>query len=412
MEKIKLDTNQDAILIGHADSITALQLLTLPTGTGAGGAIRKEDWEATTNAHLIDVPGTAVHSVDQIKIQDIDLDGREDLAIVIDSDSFITFSTSGTTLTIEWSMSALDVASSIEFADIDGDGSPDMVLGGGEDIRIAWGPDPPAAKADPILDLANWQPNAQRLPHDLSGVVPSGYSIEEILVHDWNNDGYADILVVASNTAGDTIRKVIEVTKTEADARDLTGATETDIQLSDESGLEILDIKKLDVNNDGAEDVILTYEDGTSAVILSKIEARTDLSSLSDSTTGVIEELKDDLNPSVIQIEGGSASTDGAWKRIETDVGGDVTQWGYGQIVDCTTKICAGRDNVLDSSHPNYVDPSNSITVGSAVDPTDPSVSDHGPPCALPGSDVVPVTSELLSFDPTTPLKTLTHVQG
>ena len=75
-------------------------------------------------------------------------------------------------------------------------------------------------------------------------------------------------------------------------------------------------------------DLILTYEDGSSAVILSKIEARTDLAGLSDSTTGVINELKDDLNPSVIQTEGGSASTDGAWKRIETDVGGDVTQWG------------------------------------------------------------------------------------
>jgi hypothetical protein len=77
-----------------------------------------------------------------------------------------------------------------------------------------------------------------------------------------------------------------------------------------------------------AMDLILRYEDGTSATILSQITARTDLSSLSDSSTGIIEELKEDLNPSVLQTEGGTVSTDGAWKRIETDVGGDVTQWG------------------------------------------------------------------------------------
>ena len=120
----------------------------------------------------------------------------------------------------------------------------------------------------------------------------------------------------------------MEVKKTQADARELTGATETDIQLSDESGLEVTAIKKLDLNNDGALDLVLTYEDGSSSTILSTIQARTDISSLSDSTTGMIEDLKEDMNPSVLQTEGGSVSTDGAWKKIETDVGGDVTQWG------------------------------------------------------------------------------------
>ena len=75
-------------------------------------------------------------------------------------------------------------------------------------------------------------------------------------------------------------------------------------------------------------DLILRFEGGSSSIILSEIAPRTDLSSLTDSSTGIINELKDDLNPSVIQTEGGTVSTDGAWKRIETDVGGDVTQWG------------------------------------------------------------------------------------
>jgi hypothetical protein len=253
MEKIELTTGT-AVLIGYPDNVTPLQILSLPTGTGAGGAILKADWEGVTNAaNLVQVPNMGSHSVNQIKIEDVDGDGQEEALVVYDDSSFILFSTSGTTFTEEMSTAGPDGAFSIEVFDLDGDGSPELILGGGEDIRILWGPDPPAAKADPILNLADWQPSIQRLPYDLSGAVPSGYSIEEILVFDTNDNGYGDVVIVASNSAGDTIRKVIKVTKTEAEARDLTGAIEEDLELTGEAGNEVMDILKIDVNNDGGE---------------------------------------------------------------------------------------------------------------------------------------------------------------
>ena len=87
-------------------------------------------------------------------------------------------------------------------------------------------------------------------------------------------------------------------------------------------------------------DLLLTYEDGTTGTILSTIGARTDLSSLSDPSTGMISDIEEDLNPSVIQTEGGSVSTDGAWKEIETNVGGDVTQWGCAQLLRSRLSPC------------------------------------------------------------------------
>jgi hypothetical protein len=251
METIRLDNGNDAIILGYPDSTTELQLLTLPTGTGAGGAILEADWAGVSSVDLINIPNMAAHSINQIKIFDVDLDGKSEALVVYDDSSFILFSTSGTTLTEEMWTSGPGGASSIEAFDVDADGSTDFVVSFGEEIRIVWGPDPPAAKADPILDLADWKPSMQRPPYDLSGAVPSGYSIEEILVFDTNDNGYGDVLIVASNAAGDTIRKVIKVTKTEAEARDLTGAIEEDIELAGESGLEVLDIIKMDLNNDG-----------------------------------------------------------------------------------------------------------------------------------------------------------------
>ena len=242
------------MLVGYPDAVTALQVLTLPTGSGAGGAILKEDWAAITTSNLLDVSGTAVHSVDQIKVGKVDDGDTEEALVVIDGGSFIMFSTSGTTLTNELSMTLAGGLSSVEIEDVDGDGSRDLVLGGGTTLRILWGPDPPEAQADSVPTLGDWQPAFDRLPYDLTGAVPAGYSIEEILVHDFlENDGYADVIVVAIDASGNTIRKVLKVTETEAEARDLSTATETDLELSDESALQILDIKKLDVNNDGGE---------------------------------------------------------------------------------------------------------------------------------------------------------------
>ena len=250
METIRLDTGEDAIIWGFPDNVTPLKILPLPTGTGAGGAILKQDWEAISNANIANIPNMATHSVNQIKIFDVDLDGQDEALVVYDDSSFILFSTSGTTFTEEMSTAGPDGAFSIDAFDVDNDGSLEIVLAGGEDLRILWGPDPPAAKADPILDLADWQPSIQRLPYDLSGAVPSGYSIEEILVFDTNGNGYGDLVIVASNAAGDTIRKVIKVTKTEAEARSLAGAIEEDIKLAGEDKT-VLEILKLDVNNDG-----------------------------------------------------------------------------------------------------------------------------------------------------------------
>lgn len=251
MEKIKLDTGEDAVIWGFPDAVTPLRVLPLPTGSGAGGAILKEDWAAITTANLIDVSGTAVHSVDQIKVQDVDRSGSFEVSIVVDGDSFIIFSTSGTTLTNELSMSMPSGISSIEGADIDGDGSLDAVIGSGTDLRILWGPFPPKAQADDVPTLSDWALTGP--PYDLENVVPSDYSIDEVLAHDFSGNGYADVIVVARDALGNTIRKLVKVTELEAEARDLSTAAETDIQLSSDVGIEVLDIKKFDMNNDGGK---------------------------------------------------------------------------------------------------------------------------------------------------------------
>jgi hypothetical protein len=67
------------------------------------------------------------------------------------------------------------------------------------------------------------------------------------------------------------------------------------------------------------------------------------------------------------------ASVDGAWVATSSNNGGDVDTWGNGHIL-------------TDASE-------QTVTVGSPVDAS--TLPEHGPPCALPGSQVVPVQTEL-----------------
>lgn len=382
---VKLADGKDAIAITYPDITTPIQLLTQPTGTGPGGAVRKEDWLGASNANdVVELAGSGGLTVRDVVVMDVDEDGVEDVVIATNN-GVIMYSTSGESLVQDVAYTAGGDAETIDVFDINGDGTPDVVKCSGTGCVVLWGPDPRKAQADPALDLTQWPGST----NTLDNLVPTGYSIKEVLADKWTGSGYGSLIITAVDASGNTIRKLIETTKTLADAKDLTGAPETDLELSNEAGLEVIDATKVDLNNDGAMDLLLTYEDGTTGTILSTIGARTDLSSLSDSSTGMISDIEEDLNPSVIQTDGGSVSTDGAWKDIESNVGGDVTQWGYGQVVDCTQKTCAGRDNALTGTDDGY-----KITIGSPVDPSDPSVSDHGPPCALPGSDVVPILTK------------------
>ena len=106
-----------------------------------------------------------------------------------------------------------------------------------------------------------------------------------------------------------------------------------------------------------------------------------DLAALPSSVLGIVGHLASEMNPTntpselICRENPADAScvtnTDGAWNATSSNVGGDVGQWGDGHIL---------------------TDPADqTVTIRTPVEATDPSVAYHGPPCALPGSQVVPV---------------------
>ena len=213
--------------------------------------------------------------------------------------------------------------------------------------------------------------------------------IRNLVVVDADNNGYNDIIVTASATSPVAQeRSVLYVTNTAAVQRDLSGILTTDLELNDEddgtAASEIYALIAVDANKDGAQDLVYAFKDGRTKLVLATIAARTDLSSLADPTSGMVAHLSSEMNPSTTPDEKRCRehptdascvpSADGAWIRTQSNAGGDVSQWGNGHIVTNTAQ--------------------QTVSVGSPVSPTDASVADHGPPCALPGSNVVPVQTE------------------
>ena len=288
----------------------------------------------------------------------------------------------GATWTLEKTLSVPTGATSFDVGHLDNAGSTgtrrglDIVVGGGDTLTVYYADDFPIASGDAAPSLANWGTVSST-----TSVVSTGYAIERVLVAPFDGSGYSSILFTARDSSGNTKREIVYSTDATADARDLSGVTPTNIQLSDEAGEQIIAIIRVDANNDGAIDYIYAYQDGRTELVLSVPAARTDLSSLSDPTNGIVGHLAAELNPTntpselICRETPSDAScvtnTDGAWIRTNSNVGGDVSQWGDGHIL-------------TDSAD-------QTITVGSPVSPGDSTVSDHGPQCALPGSNVVPV---------------------
>jgi hypothetical protein len=303
-------------------------------------------------------------------------------------------STDGANFVLEKTLTGPSGTTSFDVIEADGKGGArgaiDIVLAGSSDITIFYGDDLPIATDQSAPSLSNWGTTSSTFT-----IPEAGYSIKKLVAGPLSGSGYDSIMYYAEDGSGNQVRKVIYMTEAAATQRDLSGLTPTDVKLSDETE-KLLSIELLDISGDGAPDILLAYEDGTVKTILSTITTRTDLSGLADGTTGILNELASDLNPSVLQTQGGSQSTDGAWVNTQGSADSThVTQWGYGQITDCTTVICSGATG-LETETPEVV-------VGSPVAPTDPSVSDHGPPCQLPNSNVVGVNTKFYIDFPTVP---------
>ena len=383
------------LLLGDGDT-TGFLTIEPPTGSGPGGTILKDDWSGVTlTTPTVNGNGGTV----QLMMKDLDNDdGSAELLRRNTLGQLEIFSSAdGANFVLEKTLTGPSGTTSFDVMEADGKGGArgaiDIVLAGSSDITIFYGDDLPIAADQSAPSLSNWGTTSRTFT-----IPDTGYSIKKLVAGPLSGSGYDSIMYYAEDASGNTIRKVLYMTEAAATQRDLSGLTPTDVKLSDETGEllstwsiyetgELLSIELVDLNLDGAPDILLAYEDGTVKTILSTITTRTDLSGLADGTTGIIEELASDLNPSVLQTQSGSQSTNGAWYDTKGSADSThVTQWGYGEIKDCTTVICSGATG-LETETPEVV-------VGSPVAPTDPSVSDHGPPCQLPGSNVVPVNTK------------------
>ena len=380
------DQNADSIVVGFADATNSMLVLKPQTISGPDGTATATDWESTAANSIQTIVNSASQITQQVLIVDLDQDGSNEVVHLHDSGTIDIYSSSGSTssvngvtLTIEKSLSVPGGAAKIQTGDIDGDGVRDIVSCIGTSCTVFWGDTLPVANGDPPLALGDWGTS-----HDTIVVAQAGYSVEDIIVFDADQNGYSDILFTATDASGRTRRAVVYSSDTAALQRDLSGIAPVDLELTDEAGVKVSMMMSVDANKDGAGDLIYARTNGRSQLILATVAARTDLSALAYAGTGIVDHLAAEINPSVtpdrLTCQTNSAdsncvpSTDGAWVATQSNAGGDVATWGNGQVI---------------------TDPGQqTITVGSPVKPSDPSVADHGPPCALPGSDVVPVQTE------------------
>ena len=117
--------------------------------------------------------------------------------------------------------------------------------------------------------------------------MPSGWSIEKLLVAPFGSSGHADVLFTAVDSSGNTKREVLHSTDSSATQRDISALTPTDVQLADEAGEQIIAILPVDANQDGATDYIYAYENGRTKLVLAQVAARTDLANLSMRVTTI-----------------------------------------------------------------------------------------------------------------------------
>ena len=358
----------DHIVISFDNSATDMMVIPIP------GAGTKAEWEAITMASVTTIPSTATKQTKQIMTADLDQDDVQELLHLHDTGlDIMTTADNGLTWTIEKSLAVEAGPTSFGVGNLDTSGTTgvrrglDIVVAAGDILTIHYADDFPVAtgESDPLL--SEWGTSSTTIlhPHAASS------DIEKILIFDEDQNGIDDILFT-TDTGG---RYIYRVTEAAAEQREifLVQNNPTDLTLSDETEA-ILAILKVDTRNIGVTDLIYAYADGRTKLVLAEVAERSDLANID-----IIGHLATEMNPTNTPSElfcrenpGDAtcvASTDGAWIDTSSNVGGDVSQWGNG-----------------------HLDPTQqTTTVRSRVDATDPSVSDHGPPCALPGSQVVPV---------------------
>ena len=359
----------DKVVVGFGDTSNTAVIITPPTSSGGTDSV------ATITA----LAGKATLQVDAV---DVDGDGVKELIHLAQGNQLDILSTTdgGATWAIARSLNAPSGSTSFAVGDIDGDQVNDVVVGGDQTYRVFFGPDRPVAYGATQLNLINWGSVSRD-----GNPINAGYTIEHVAVFDADSNGFDDVLIVSKDATGaNTKRDLYYTTNTMASSRNI-GVAPTNVQLSDENGLEILTILAVDANADGATDLVYGYQDGRSKVVLSTIAARTDLSELADAANGIVSTLAERMNPSHTPSEltcrenpsdaSCYTSNDGAWYATEGNRGrpelSSMTQWGRGHITDTPRNI----------------------TIGAAVGPNDPSVDQHAPPCALPGENVVGVST-------------------
>ena len=341
-------------------------------------------WSFDDVRHTFGIAGNAGEpTTEGAKAVDIDNDGVKEL--IVATDDFVRiYSTNniGSAWTVERTITrpgggggGSSPFSAIDVADVDGDGQMDLVIGKDDgSVEIYWGPDVLPGATPTLADLADFG----LVKTSILPAAPSGHAVEKIALFDENNDGVLDVIFTTSDGASDHDTYLMTLTEGTVEQRDFSSGIAA-VQSTAVGTERVKSLIMKDLNNDGAADMIYVFEKGPAKIVLSTISPRTDLSSLDP-----IEELIEELNPSVLQTVGGSQSTDGAWVDSQNIAGTtEVPIVGLGQI---------------------DTDPStHTTTIGSPVSPTDPSVVAHGPPCALPASSVVPVEVEFFLDFPVLP---------
>ena len=400
----KDSTGKEKIVIGFEGPSSSAMMIIAPTAaSGPGGTHTKQDWESVTNSNgVTHIANTASKSTKQIVVVDLDQNAAYELlhlygprpsALQLEepgggsgtSLDIMKSTDNGATWTIEKTLTGPEGSSSFGVGHLDNAGTNgvrrglDIVIGGGSNIVSYYGDDMPIASCDAAPSLSKWGATTS-----IATVVPVGWSIEKVRVAPFSGRGYSDILFTARDASGNTKREVIYSSDASADQRNLSGIPPVDVELSDENGEQILAIVPVDANGDGAMDYVFAYENGRTKLVIAQVTARSDLASLD-----IVAYLASMMNPTNTPSEltcredlnddSCVASTDGAWVRTQCNADSYVTQWGNGHIL---------------------TDPGGqTVTIGSPVSPTDASVADHGPPCALPGSDVLAVQTDFeISF--------------
>jgi hypothetical protein len=386
----------ETILLGDS-SHNGFRAVKPPVGTGASGQILPSDWETVTS---YTIPSGQTGAGQTVQLLSFDLDQqfaggntKELLRLNTNGGIDVISSSDGVAWTVSKTMTGPGSATSMDVGDVNGDGVPDIVVAGGGNVMIFHGPDPPKTNVDATPTLSQWG-NTPTTGIATLVDVGAGWSIEHIVVADFDNNGYADVMFTAVDGSGNSRREIAyqeRATALQYDLPNYDATAPVDVQLTGESTSQVLAITKVDANNDGAMDYVYAYEDGRAKLVLATADtSRTsNIDTLKDT---LVDHLALEMNPSttpdpIVCLDNPSdnsctTSDDGAWFETQANQNtvadpnnndGGVTQWGRGQI--------------------NTENGQSTVTVGTAVDPS--TLPDHAPPCAIPGSDVVPVTVEM-----------------